>query len=436
MATIMICVAKLVGRSRAAAELGRRLAAAGHEVCYAADPVTLAQTAPAALRTRPLPEIALGGPAAEALGGSRRQRVLEMANRLGVDACREAIDAVAPDLALIDFELHPAIIAALSAQTRPRIALFTEMFAGAPGLRAPPLSGSIVPGRGVAGSRVGVAAAWASLWVDGARRRARRLRRAPERDYGAVLSAAAEAAGLRLSDWTTRWRWQRPFAWRRFPLLILQSRAMEFEPSDGAMIQYVGPMRPDQNALNAAGRELIDQIDAEKSQGCEMVYVAFGSIKKPPTQLIEAIWDAAARMPARRFIQAGPARSERTPPENVMCVDWAPQSHVLERSDAALTAAGVNTIIECIEAGTPMLCAPFAVNDQPGNAARVAYHGLGAVLPLASTASDIALRLDSVIGDRKARRSIAAMRDAFAADRDALLAERAVDRLLRDPRLT
>lgn len=55
-----------------------------------------------------------------------------------------------------------------------------------------------------------------------------------------------------------------------------------------------------------------------------------------------------------------------------------PQSALLPHCDAMITHGGMNTVKECICAGVPMLVYPLNAHvEQPGNAARVVYHGLG-----------------------------------------------------------
>lgn len=56
--------------------------------------------------------------------------------------------------------------------------------------------------------------------------------------------------------------------------------------------------------------------------------------------------------------------------------DFAPQRTVLARADALITHAGLNTVLDALEAGVPSLALPIAF-DQPGVAARVVHAGVG-----------------------------------------------------------
>jgi zeaxanthin glucosyltransferase len=55
---------------------------------------------------------------------------------------------------------------------------------------------------------------------------------------------------------------------------------------------------------------------------------------------------------------------------------FAPQRAALARADAVVTHAGLNTVLDALAAGTPMLALPIAF-DQPGVAARVTHAGAG-----------------------------------------------------------
>ena len=67
---------------------------------------------------------------------------------------------------------------------------------------------------------------------------------------------------------------------------------------------------------------------------------------------------------------------------------FAPQRAALARADAVVSHAGLNTVLDALAAGTPVLALPIAF-DQPGVAARLVHAGAGLRLwpALASTAA-------------------------------------------------
>ena len=109
---------------------------------------------------------------------------------------------------------------------------------------------------------------------------------------------------------------------------------------------------------------------------------------------------------------------------------FAPQQAALARADAVVTHAGLNTVLDALAAGTPMLALPIAF-DQPGVAARVVHVGAGLrLLPaLASTgALQKALRrlLDEPAFAQRANAIGVSVREAGGAELAADLVEAAL----------
>jgi zeaxanthin glucosyltransferase len=65
-----------------------------------------------------------------------------------------------------------------------------------------------------------------------------------------------------------------------------------------------------------------------------------------------------------------------TIPSNAIVVSKAPQIQLLKRAALCITHAGMNTALEALAQGVPMVAIPIAF-DQPGVAARIAYHRVG-----------------------------------------------------------
>jgi zeaxanthin glucosyltransferase len=63
-------------------------------------------------------------------------------------------------------------------------------------------------------------------------------------------------------------------------------------------------------------------------------------------------------------------------PPNTIVVRIAPQIELLKRAALCITHAGLNTALESLAQGVPMVAIPIGY-DQPGVACRIAYHGVG-----------------------------------------------------------
>jgi zeaxanthin glucosyltransferase len=86
-------------------------------------------------------------------------------------------------------------------------------------------------------------------------------------------------------------------------------------------------------------------------------------------------------------------------PPNTIVVQHAPQIEILKRAALCITHAGLNTALESLAQGVPMVAIPVT-NDQPGVAARIAYSRTGVVVPLKElTAEKLRAAVDRVLAD-------------------------------------
>ena len=101
-------------------------------------------------------------------------------------------------------------------------------------------------------------------------------------------------------------------------------------------------------------------------------------------------------------------------PPNVHLFEFAPQLQILEMTDCAINHAGINSVNECIYSGSPMILYPFDFIDQPGTAARVAYHGLGVVGDRENDSSGtISERIEGILANEQMSRRVHQMQRAF-----------------------
>jgi len=102
-----------------------------------------------------------------------------------------------------------------------------------------------------------------------------------------------------------------------------------------------------------------------------------------------------------------------TIPGNVTLVPELDQIAALRTAALMVTHGGLNSVKECIYFQVPMLVCPVR-DDQPGNAARVAYHGLGENLPIdAATPERISEKLSSLIHSSLCRDRLKSMSQRF-----------------------
>lgn len=98
-------------------------------------------------------------------------------------------------------------------------------------------------------------------------------------------------------------------------------------------------------------------------------------------------------------------------PKNVSIFIRVPQLRVLEATDLMVMHGGTNSISECITAGVPILAYPGSV-DQPGNAARLVYHGMGLMGTMAKESSkQMQRKIESILSNESYTKNVHIKRD-------------------------
>jgi zeaxanthin glucosyltransferase len=136
-----------------------------------------------------------------------------------------------------------------------------------------------------------------------------------------------------------------------------------------------------------------------------LIYVSLGSQASGlprGTAILRAVVSAMEARPRWQAVIAGGGIGSSelwrdAPPPNVTLLAHAPQLWLLRRAAVFVTHAGLGSVREAIALEVPMLAIPHA-HDGFGNAARIAYHGIGVHLPApAADATSIAGCLDALL---------------------------------------
>src|SRR5204863_3656233 len=103
-----------------------------------------------------------------------------------------------------------------------------------------------------------------------------------------------------------------------------------------------------------------------------------GTLQNGLDHLYQIILDACAELPMQVVLTLGreggnmPARI----PPNAKVLGFGPQLALLKRASLVITHAGLNTTLESLAQGLPMVALPIA-NEQPGIASRIRHAGVG-----------------------------------------------------------
>ena len=141
-------------------------------------------------------------------------------------------------------------------------------------------------------------------------------------------------------------------------------------------LYYTGPF------VDAAQRAAVD-FPWDRLDGRPLVFASLGTLQNRSRDIFRRIAEACAGLNVQLVISLGgglePGRLGALTGDPLV-VRFAPQLEIVKRASVVITHAGMNTVLESLAEGVPLVCIPLG-NDQPGVAARVAAHGAGVVLP-------------------------------------------------------
>ena len=134
---------------------------------------------------------------------------------------------------------------------------------------------------------------------------------------------------------------------------------------------------------SASNREAVPFPWSELT-GKPLIYASMGTLQNRLTEIFKIIASACAELDAQLVITLGGAEipeSLKTLPGNPLVVSYAPQLELLPQTTLTISHAGMNTTLECLTHGVPMVAIPIT-NDQPGIASRIVWSGVGMMIPV------------------------------------------------------
>ena len=199
-----------------------------------------------------------------------------------------------------------------------------------------------------------------------------------------LAKAYAEKAGLQI-DWSNP-----ATAVPRLAVITQTPKEFDFPgipwPPE---FHYAGPFHESENHASIP-------FPWEKLNGKPLVYASLGTLVNGLDHIYKIILEAVEKLPESQVVLSvgtniDPDRLEPIPP-NTIIVRRAPQIELLKRAALCITHAGLNTTLESLAQGVPMVAIPIAY-DQPGIAARIAHHGVGEFVELDNLSAENLLQL-------------------------------------------
>ena len=148
--------------------------------------------------------------------------------------------------------------------------------------------------------------------------------------------------------------------------------ALEFKMSGEkpAGLHYTGPF------LHVRLRPAVD-FPWDRLDGRPLVYATLGTLQNGSEAIFRAITDACAGLDVQLVISLGGGLDTASLGRlagDPLVVRFAPQLELLKRAALVITHAGLNTVLESLLEGVPLIAVPLG-NDQPGVAARLKARG-------------------------------------------------------------
>ena len=240
------------------------------------------------------------------------------------------------------------------------------------------------------------------------------------------LAAARNAIGYTISDWLTqpvtrvvaeyRARWKLPplaspdDSFSRLAQICQMPREFDFpRVALPHSFHYVGPLR------RLAPRQM--DFPWERLDGRPLVYASLGTLQNSREPIFRCFAEACKELDVQLVISHGGGLTEAQAsslPGSPLVVRYAPQEELLARAQLTLTHAGLNTVLDSLTHGVPMLAVPITY-EQPAIARRLEWHGCGESISLSAlNAGRLRRRLIEVMGNPRYRDAAARLRAAIS----------------------
>jgi MGT family glycosyltransferase len=143
-----------------------------------------------------------------------------------------------------------------------------------------------------------------------------------------------------------------------------------------ATFHYTGPWLDDK--LESSSRS--HEFPFERLDGRPIVYASLGTLQNSNHKHFYTIAEACTGLGLQVVITVGASDGAELPrlPGNHVVVRYAPQLTLLKRAALTITHAGMNTTMQALYCGSPVIAVPLA-HDQPATAARLKRTGAGMV---------------------------------------------------------
>lgn len=165
------------------------------------------------------------------------------------------------------------------------------------------------------------------------------------------------------------------------PLMQVSQLTADFDFPNQALPQHF-------NYIGLFEKESPPEIDFpfDRLNGKPLVYTAMGTVLTDMNSVYSRIAEACSGLDVQLVITLGSKDKEvpadlRNLPASPLVVAFAPQTVLLKRAAVTICHGGINTVLESLRCGVPVISIPI-VTDSPGTSARLERSGAGVSIPI------------------------------------------------------
>lgn len=163
----------------------------------------------------------------------------------------------------------------------------------------------------------------------------------------------------------------------KLAIITRHIKEFEFPRQLPPYFHFTGPFH------NSIERQAVE-FPFNKLNGKPLIYASMGTLQNRLNDVFYTIAEACTDIDAQLVISLGGGQAKEAfsnLPGNPLVVKYAPQLELLQKASLNITHAGLNTTLESLSYGVPMVAIPVT-DDQPGVAARIKWTGAGEIVPL------------------------------------------------------
>ncbi|MCX6424580.1 MAG: glycosyltransferase [Actinobacteria bacterium] len=168
----------------------------------------------------------------------------------------------------------------------------------------------------------------------------------------------------------------------------------------------VRPLNSTWHRMDSSVRETdqdfeLPELASNRPDGSALIYLSLGSLGSADVDLMKRLVDVLGRTPHRFIVSKGPQHEDFELADNMIGMEFLPQTKVIPQVDLVITHGGNNTTTESLHFGKPMILLPLFW-DQYDNAQRMDELGFGVRLSTyAFTEQEMFDALEKLLGNHE-----------------------------------